>query len=399
MNSTFDPSSSSSSSFSSSSMPMPLAANLSSVVQTPLFPRDSFGAALAKNIVSMLGINKPLFPRDSFGAALAKNIVSMLVWLALTVMNCSMVRAFLRHSVFYEDPRYVMFIAMVLNDTLQLALVTALYVVSYAFSRIHAGVCSVLIVAATTTTRATPLILAGMAVERYVSICFPLHYGHMCTLGRTLWLILGVLALTSAVPLTDLFITLATRPPNVHFRAAIFCDHSIVFAGEAIYIKNCIVDTVYLSFVFLTIVYTYVKIMLAARAAASTDYVSVHRARNTVLLHGVQLLLCMLAFVVPSMQAPLIRLFPMHHLEIRYVNFLLVYIIPRFLSPMIYGFRDEKFRRYWLQHLLRTCRQGGRGGAKRVRPGRGGGGQGGGGGAGGAAGFKMASKLGEPLRS
>lgn len=297
-------------------------------------------------------------PKDTFSAALTKNIVSMLVWLALSIINGSMVTTFLRHSFFYEDPRYIMFIFMVVNDAVQLSLVTALYVVSYAFSRIHASVCSVLIITATTTTRATPLILAGMAIERYISICFPLHYGHICTLSRTVRLILAILALTAAVPFTDLFVTLAKKPLT-HFYAYIFCDHSILFGDYSIYVKNCIVDAIYLSFVFLTLFYTYCKIMLTARAA-STDYISVKKARNTVLLHGVQLLLCMLAFVVPSMQAPLIQLFPMHHLEIRYVNFLLVYIIPRFLSPMIYGFRDERFRKYWLRYL--TCT------VKKVRP-------------------------------
>lgn len=64
-----------------------------------------------------------------------------------------------------------------------------------------------------------------------------------------------------------------------------------------------------------------------------------------------QLLLCMLAFVVPSLQAALISLFPRLSLEIRYVFFLLVYIIPRFLSPVIYGFRDELFRKYWIRYL------------------------------------------------
>lgn len=65
-----------------------------------------------------------------------------------------------------------------------------------------------------------------------------------------------------------------------------------------------------------------------------------------------QLLLCMLAFVVPSLQAALISLFPRLSLEIRYIFFLLVYIIPRFLSPVIYGFRDEHFRKYWTRCLI-----------------------------------------------
>lgn len=67
-----------------------------------------------------------------------------------------------------------------------------------------------------------------------------------------------------------------------------------------------------------------------------------------------QLLLCMLAFVVPSLQAALISLFPRFSLEIRYIFFLVVYIIPRFMSPVIYGFRDEQFRKYWTRYL--ACR-------------------------------------------
>ncbi|KAJ8412135.1 hypothetical protein AAFF_G00144020 [Aldrovandia affinis] len=281
-------------------------------------------------------------PKDSFTNALTKNIVAMLVWLTLSVLNGSMVNTFRKHSFFYEDPRYIMFIYMVINDAIQLTLVTALYVVSYVFFKIHASVCCLLVMTAVLTTRSTPLILAGMAIERYVAICFPLHYQQICTIPRTLLLVLGVLVLTAAVPLTDLFITLAKEPLSL-FHSTIFCDHSLLFRDRTIYYKNCVFDATYFSFVFLTLLYTYCKIVLAARAA-STDLVLANKARNTVLLHGIQLLLCMLAFVVPSMQAPLIQQFPKFGLEIRYVNFLLVYIIPRFLSPMIYGFRDENFR-------------------------------------------------------
>lgn len=48
-------------------------------------------------------------------------------------------------SLFYENPRYIMFIYMVINDALQLSLVTALYVLSYIFRMIHASVCCCLV--------------------------------------------------------------------------------------------------------------------------------------------------------------------------------------------------------------------------------------------------------------
>lgn len=46
--------------------------------------------------VSLTG-NSALFPKDSFNNALTKNIVAMLVWLALSIINGSMVHTFLRH--------------------------------------------------------------------------------------------------------------------------------------------------------------------------------------------------------------------------------------------------------------------------------------------------------------
>jgi len=136
------------------------------------------------------------------------------------------------------------------------------------------------------TTRSTPLILAGMAVERYLSICYPLHYGHMFTVPRTFVLIGVILLLTAAPPLTDLFITLA-KEPSEFFHSSIFCDHTLLFRDRSIYYKNCVFDGSYLSFVALTLLYTYCKIMMAAQAA-STTLASVRRARNTVLLHGAQ---------------------------------------------------------------------------------------------------------------
>lgn len=142
------------------------------------------------------------------------------------------------------------------------------------------------IMTAVSTTRSTPLILAGMAVERYIAICFPLHYSQVCTVPRTFLLICAILFLVITPPITDLLITIVKEPPNF-FQTAIFCDHSLLFRDQSIYYKNCVFDGTYLSFVALMLVYTYCKIMLTARAA-STSLASVNRARNTVLLHGIQ---------------------------------------------------------------------------------------------------------------
>lgn len=75
-------------------------------------------------------LSQNVTPRESFSNALTKNIVAMLVWFALSILNGTMTSTFFRHNFFYEDPRYIMFIYMVINDAVQLTLVTSLYVVS-----------------------------------------------------------------------------------------------------------------------------------------------------------------------------------------------------------------------------------------------------------------------------
>lgn len=66
-------------------------------------------------------------------------------------------------SLFYENPRYIMFICMVINDALQLSLVTSLYVVSYIFSAIHPSVCCCLVrwINSTTVKRKRVFVILG----------------------------------------------------------------------------------------------------------------------------------------------------------------------------------------------------------------------------------------------
>lgn len=52
---------------------------------------------LTSNTSSVLAGGTVAVPKDSFSNALTKNIVAMLVWLALSIINGSMVHTFLRH--------------------------------------------------------------------------------------------------------------------------------------------------------------------------------------------------------------------------------------------------------------------------------------------------------------
>lgn len=247
-------------------------------------------------------------------------------------------------QAFYQEPRYILFIHMVLSDGVQLSVTVTLFLLSYIFYKINMSLCCVFILLAVFTTRSTPLNLASMAIERYIAVCDPLRHAQICTVRRT-YAAIGLIWFISVVPgLTDLFVTLATESLSF-FHQSVFCKSRNIFKDPRLEYKKKVFDILYFSCVFLTLGFTYLRILFAARALA-TEKVSARRARNTILLHGVQLAMCMLSYISPGVEFVLLLIFPGRILQIRYANYLIIYILPRFLSPIIYGVRDKKFRKY-----------------------------------------------------
>ncbi|XP_040014843.1 odorant receptor 131-2-like [Xiphias gladius] len=245
---------------------------------------------------------------------------------------------------------------MVINDAVQLTVTITLFVLSYIFYKINVSFCCFFILVAVFTTRNTPVNLAGMAVERYIAICEPFSHARICTVRRT-YMVIGLIWFICVVPdITDLFVTLATESLGF-FQESVFCLRQTVFKDPILAYKRQAFDIIYFSCVFLTLIFTYLRILFTARAISS-EKTSAQRARNTILLHGVQLAMCLLSYISPSVELVLHLIFPGRTLEIRFANYLIIYILPRFLSPIIYGVRDRKFRKYFKMYLLSNrCRE------------------------------------------
>jgi len=246
------------------------------------------------------------------------------------------------------NPRYILFIHLVINDILLLTMFVLIQVLSYILFTLNVSLCISLLMIAILANQNTPLTLAVMAVECYIAICFPLRHSQICTVKKT-YLVIGLIWVVSGLSvLPDLFVTLGTEPLGF-FHSRVFCLRDTVFRNPYLREKRDASFIIFLVLVWLILFYTYFNILFAAKAASA----DAKKARNTVVLHGFQLVLCMLTYVCHLVMIGLTALFPTGVLAIRFT--VSIQVLPRLVSPIVYGLRDKTFRKYRKSHLL--CRK------------------------------------------
>ncbi|KAM9483000.1 odorant receptor 131-2-like [Clarias gariepinus] len=283
---------------------------------------------------------------DNYQEAFAKNIVIVSLAIIIIFINGILVVTFFCNPVLHSESRYILYINLVINDIFMICISVTLYVLTYALPYINVSVCCTLLAIASTTYMNTPLNLGGMAVERYIAICNPLHHIQICTVKKT-YLLIGLLWGIGAIPAIIDIIIITAMQPSKFFQSLTFCQPIVVYNTVYYAQKTIITQTIYMSFVWITLFYTYFKVLFIAKVASSSHHQnSAKKARNTILLHGCQLLLCMMSYVTPVLDMLLIPFFPAHRTKITFFNYLLTNILPRLLSPLIYGIRDQKFVRH-----------------------------------------------------
>ncbi|XP_049430916.1 odorant receptor 131-2-like [Epinephelus fuscoguttatus] len=285
--------------------------------------------------------------RDSLTKAVIKNVIVVLLGIFINYINGGLIQTFCKHQIFYINPRYILFIHLVVNDTIQVTQTIILFVISYVLHKINVSICCIFILIALLTTANSPLNLACMAVECFIAICLPLRHPHIYAVKRTLMLIglIWTTTLWSALP--DLFFTLATEPLDF-FHSRVFCVPQTVFPNPLIIKKRDITYSVFLVLVWVTIFYTYFRILFTAQTASK----DATKARNTIILHGFQLLLCMVTYVAPLIKQALLQAFPKNYSDSLFACYIIVQVLPRSISPIIYGIRDKTFRRYLKRYVL-----------------------------------------------
>lgn len=253
-----------------------------------------------------------------------------------------MLHIFASHRQFLDTSRYILFAYMLINDTLQLSSSVLLFLFAMGQVKFAIVYCVPLLFISTATFQNTPLILATMSLERYVAIFYPLQRPAAWRSDR-MWIIAVFLLLISSItPLVDHAIR--ERNPAVDdFTTPVLCKTNLLNSSPIQTLFKAAISILFFAVVGVVILFTYVRILLETRKLRQ-DRESVNKAMHTVLLHGFQLLLSMLAFTSPITETLIVLHVNWLEEDIAFFNYFCFMLIPRFLSPLIYGFRDQILR-------------------------------------------------------
>ncbi|KAL7390322.1 hypothetical protein ABVT39_018817 [Epinephelus coioides] len=244
---------------------------------------------------------------------------------------------------------------VIILHTAQMVLGQLLYLLAACRVRLTYPVCGVLAVLAILTKEISPLTLVVMSLERYVAVCYPLRHSAIITVRNTAVAIIVVWIFSSLNILTRVLLLLEFPSEDLEsLQMKDFCAEENMFVGPV----SDDYSKAYTYFLFISasmaVTSSYIGVMIAARSA-STDKASARKARNTLLLHLVQLGLCLSSTIhnplVTAISKITDRVIILRIWSIFYVSLIL---FPRCLSALIYGIRDQAIRSILVYHLC--CR-------------------------------------------
>ncbi|XP_028450404.1 odorant receptor 131-2-like [Perca flavescens] len=271
-------------------------------------------------------------------------------------INCVLLFTLRSKPVFCETSRFILLFNLLFADTFQQIPSLLLYILSCFNRKIPFDACGFLVLLCLVTDSISPLTLAVMSVERYVAVCLPLRHATIFTVRSTGMAIAMVWALSFIHILIRVFMLVhvfTIIPFNPHMNN--FCSkESLFFAPIFNDFEKVYASTLFVS-VGLAIIGSYIGVALVA-TSASTDKASARNVLQTLLLHLIQLCLVLTSIMYSAIITPIVRTMTrLTILRIYNVCFVFLSILPRCLSALIYGLRDQTIRRVLMQNLC--CRR------------------------------------------
>lgn len=272
----------------------------------------------------------------------AKALLCVLPCLLFLYVNVVMMFALLSKPLLLGSPRYILFGHLLLSDSLQLLLAMLLYISAISSIKMNNHVCLLTSSFASIAVKMSPLTLAAMSSERYVAICFPLRHADIVTVRMTGVAIAFIWTVGSIDSCTQLFLFVSLQNKTVTIPN--FCSKNLALRRQIFSNSSTIINILCFVLVSVIIIYTYIAVMVTVKSACSHAR-NATKASKTVLLHLIQLLLCLTSTFFNEMNSSRMwNINPSFALHIQYALFVALIIFPKCLSPLIYGLRDETFR-------------------------------------------------------
>ncbi|KAM9332748.1 odorant receptor 131-2-like [Pholidichthys leucotaenia] len=267
-------------------------------------------------------------------------------------INGTMLYTLRSKPVFRETCRYILLYNLLAADTLQLAQAQVHFYLSRFRVKMIPIVCVSFTLFTTITGVISPLTLVLMPMERYIAVCYPLRHSTIITTRNTGAAIAVVWAISSLNVLIRHLIFLEFSLEILQNLEAIdYCSNIYILLG----LNTDLYDKVFTCFVFISagvsIIFSYIGVIAAARAA-STDKTLARNAKNTVLLNLIQLSLSLSITMYNPIFVTLSRTLPWIVFKVlENIFYVFIVILPRCLSALIYGLRDQTLKPVLISHL------------------------------------------------
>ncbi|KAM4726200.1 odorant receptor 131-2-like [Anableps anableps] len=272
-------------------------------------------------------------------------------------INLTMLYTLRSKRVFRDTSRYLLLFNLLLADTVQLTQSQSMFLLSAVMLTLLYPACAALTAFSSLTHCVSVVTLVAMCLERYVAVCYPLRHSAIVTTRNTAVVIAVIWCVSSSHVVIQLNLMLSQFAVQdlQNMQMMYYCGKESAFIDPV----SDLYDRAFTYFLFLlggvTVTFAYTGIIVAARSA-STDEASASKARRTLLLHLLQLGLSMSATIYNSLLIVItssLERVPAVRLQI--VLYMCVIILPKCLSSLIYGLRDQNIRPVLMMNLMCQC--------------------------------------------
>ncbi|XP_054482276.1 odorant receptor 131-2-like [Anoplopoma fimbria] len=270
-------------------------------------------------------------------------------------INCVLLFTLRSKQVFCETSRYILLFNLIFADTAHLVFNLLLYIMSFYRIKVSYYACGIFVLLSVFSQLISPLTLAVMSLERYVAVCHPLRHATIFTVRSTGTAIAVVGTVSFIHILIRVFMLVYVFTTiSVNLQINDFCSKEAMFFAPIFdEFEKAYASTLFLS-VGVAIIGSYIGVALVARSA-STNKESAKKALQTLLLHLIQLTLVLTSSLFSTIIIAIARTVNRSALlRVYNICFVFLSVLPRCLSTLIYGLRDQTIRPVLLLNLC--CR-------------------------------------------